>query len=631
MANNTKRRAIMDNYRFNADFLICQESHSTPEVENVWTSEWGGGGVLFSHGLSNARGITVFYSKEFKGRVTNIHKDIEGRLIIFDVEENGQFVSVVAIYAPNQDCPKFFTEIATLIRQRHAYKVIIGDFNLTLDVEMDRLNTYNNNNKAKEELENIMDEFLLYDVWRILNEGRKEYSWIKGGSAQMASRIDFALIASGLSQKVEAIQYITGIKTDHRALYVCFVMNPHERGIGYWKLNCSLLHNMEFIQYMNQIISGCYEESRQQDLNPWDTWDHLKLEIKKCVKKFSKQVVSEEKVVVSQLLEIVNDYESRLPLSEEEYKLLEDTRMELEEKILERTKGLMFRSKVKWWEEGEKSTKYFYALEKAKYNAKTCYKLLDQASNNEITDPKKILELEKEFYQELYKEDREVNFLMENTYGIEVPEDIRENQQEQITLQEVQIAIKKMNNGKTPGEDGIPVDFYKVFWNQLKEPFYNMMIYSFEQELLHPSARRGILNLIPKAGKDTRIIKNLRPITLLNTDYKIIEKAIANKMIPALETIIHKDQRGFMKNRRISVNIRKMLDIIHHAEAQDLEAIVLSLDFVKCFDKCSFSILHGSLSFFNFGEIVKVWTQILYRDFSVKIQNNGYFFRVYPD
>ena len=101
---------------------------------------------------------------------------------------------------------------------------------------------------------------------------------------------------------------------------------------------------------------------------------------------------------------------------------------------------------------------------------------------------------------------------------------------------------------------------------------------AFKNNQLHSSAKEGVLNLIPKAGKDTRFIKNLRPITLLNTDYKIIEKTIADKMIPALEHIIHQDQRGFMKNRRISVNIRKMLDIIHHANIEDLEAVVLSLD-----------------------------------------------------
>ena len=182
-----------------------------------------------------------------------------------------------------------------------------------------------------------------------------------------------------------------------------------------------------------------------------------------------------------------------------------------------------------------------------------------------------------------------------------------------------------MKNNKIPGEDGIPVDFYKVFWKELKEVFYDMVIESFESNQLHPSARKGILNLIPKSGKDTRYIKNLRPITLLNTDYKIIEKSIANKMTPALEQIIHTDQRGFMKNRRISVNIRKMLDIMSQAEKEDLETVVLSLDFVKCFDKCSFSILHSSLEFFGFGQKVKEWTKILYKDFTVKIQNNGNF------
>ena len=182
-----------------------------------------------------------------------------------------------------------------------------------------------------------------------------------------------------------------------------------------------------------------------------------------------------------------------------------------------------------------------------------------------------------------------------------------------------------MKNGKTPGEDGLPVDFYKVFWSRFGDLFYGMVLEVFQQEMLHATARKGILNLIPKANKDTRLIKNLRPITLLNTDYKIIEKSIANMMLPALEHIINKDQRGFMKERRISVNIRKMLDIMHYTEKEDLEAVVLSLDFVKCFDKCSFSILHGSLDYFGFGEIVKAWTYILYRDFSVIIQNNGNF------
>ena len=246
-------------------------------------------------------------------------------------------------------------------------------------------------------------------------------------------------------------------------------------------------------------------------------------------------------------------------------------------------------------------------------------------NDKEVTNPQEILQTQMHFYSELYDVDEEVNFDLPNIYGVTVPEEIYQNQCEQITIEDLKEAMRTMNNNKTPGDDGLPVDFFEVFWKHLEEVFYSMTIYSFELETLHDSARRGILNLIPNEGKDTRYTKNLRPITLLNTDNKIIEKAIANKMIPALDHIIHKDQRGFMKNRGISVNIRKMLDIIHHADEEDLEAVILSLDFVKCFDKCSFRILHGSLDFFNFGTIVKQWTKILYHDFSVKIQNNGHF------
>ena len=399
-------------------------------------------------------------------------------------------------------------------------------------------------------------------------------------------------------------------------------LSPYERGSGYWKFNNSFLQKREFVQRMNNEIDQFLETFDYYD--PLLMWEKLKAKIKSVSKEFARNQTSEENLVISQLSERVNEYEASLPLNKDQDALLEKSKVELEEKLFNRVKGMIFRSKVKWYEQGEKSSKYFFSLEKARYNAKTCYKILDD-EQQEVEDPQKILELQKNYYMKLYQKDKDVNFTLKNIYGIIVPENIQLAQEQQLVLKDLEEAIKTMKNNKTPGQDGIPADFYKVFWSRIKDTFYKMVLAVYDQTLLHPTARKGILNLIPKAGKDTRLIKNLRPITLLNTDYKIIEKAIANKMIPALEHIINKDQRGFMKERRISVNIRKMLDIIHQAEKDDLEAIVLSLDFVKCFDKCSYSTLHGSLEFFDFGSKVKEWTKILYDDFSVKIQNNGHF------
>ena len=559
-------------------------------------------------------------------------------------------------------------------------------------------------------------------------------------------------MSAGLDQKIEMIQYLSAIKTDHRAVYLVAEVSKLERGRGFWKLNTTLLQKTEYLRQMNEEIEKTISICKQKSAR--EKWEILKTRIKKKSLDSSKTQVTQDKLVISELTEIVNYYESSLPLDFEQSELLDKTKKDLEEKCMETIKGVMFRSKAKWYEEGERNTKYFFALEKARYNScykllsedgveiedqvdivrrqkefheelydvdqdvnftiqntfgikvseevkhqqdklviselteivnyyesslpldfeqselldktkkdleekcmettkgvmfrskakwyeegerntkyffalekaryNSCYKLLSE-DRVEIEDQVDILRRQKEFYEELYDVDQDVNFTIQNTFGIKVSEEVKHQQELQITIGELELAIKAMNNNKTPGEDGLPVDFYKVFWNKIKEVFYEMVCEVYQEGLLQPSARKGILNLIPKANKDTRIIKNLRPITLLNTDYKIIEKAIANKMSLALDQIIHKDQRGFMKDRRISVNIRKMLDIINEAKKEDLEAVDLSLDFVKCFEKCSFSILHGSLEFFGFGEVVKKWTQILYRDFTVKIQNNGHF------
>ena len=523
-----------------------------------------------------------------------------------------------------KDSPEFFRKISENFETRNENKILIGDFNVTLDIEKDRIDTYCNNEKAKEELENMMDQFYMKDVWRDRNQESRELSWIKREQNHYkGSRIDYALISAGLDQKTQNVMYKSGIMSDHRAFFIAIDVNYIDRGTGYWKFNCLLLHDKEFLDKLNLEIKQTVA-SVSSSKTALETWETIKDRIKKTAMNYSREKKSIESHVIGQLSEIVNGYEQRLPLQENEYKLLEETKTDLEELVSERINGVMFRSKARWFEKGEKSSKYFFALEKAKYNAKTCYCIFN--SNDQLTmDPQEILDVQKQFYSDLYSVDEDVQFTLKNNSSVCVSEQVKELQDIQITKEEIKTAIKAMKNNKTPGEDGIPIDLYKVFWGVLENPFISMMLEVFELGCLNRSARTGILNLIPKAKKDTRYVKNLRPITLLNSDYKIIEKAVANKMVPALETIIHEDQRGFMKNRRISVNIRKLLDIIHHAKENDMEALILSLDFVKCFDKCSFSILHGSLEFFGFGSIVKMWTKILYKDFQVKIQNNGKF------
>ena len=418
--------------------------------------------------------------------------------------------------------------------------------------------------------------------------------------------------------------FLPGIKTDHRSILITIVDKRQERGRGYWKINNSLLTNTKLKEQVNMEIRATVQSSINKDAKT--TWETIKSRVKRCVTKFARENASENNLVIGQLAEKITDFESRLPLIESESKIYEATKEDFNDKITQKTNGLMFRSKCRWISDGEKNSKYFYALEKSNYNAKTCYAIFDPNNPDQLLETQEqIIDKQKIFYQELYAKDQNINFDLINTHNIFVNDIDRLRQDSMLTLQELKDAVFAIAKNKTPGKDGLTADFYQVFWDELSVPFLNMVNQSYSDNKLHQTALQGVLNLIPKQNKDSRHIKNLRPITLLNTDYKIIEKAIAAKIMPSLYYLTNHNQRGSMPERRISVNIRKLLDIIFYAIENELEILIVSLDFAKCFDRVSFDILHGALKYFKFGEVVKNWTKILYKDFQVQVQNNEKF------
>ena len=108
---------------------------------------------------------------------------------------------------------------------------------------------------------------------------------------------------------------------------------------------------------------------------------------------------------------------------------------------------------------------------------------------------------------------------------------------------------------------------------------------------------------------------------------KIVEKAISNRMIPALDEVISEDQTGFIPGRRISTNIRKILDAVKNSQNENRSAIIISCDYLKCFDRIEMNAVQKAMEQFQFSGMLRKWVQIMYSQFTVKVQNNGYFSR----
>ena len=129
-------------------------------------------------------------------------------------------------------------------------------------------------------------------------------------------------------------------------------------------------------------------------------------------------------------------------------------------------------------------------------------------------------------------------------------------------IEEVTTAIKQLASNKTPGLNGLTAEFYKVFWCKFGNIFYEPIIDMYNQKKLPLDLKTGVINLLPKPIKHSQFLKNLRPITLLNTDYKIIEKMVANHIEEPMQDLIHPNQTGFMKNRQLANVVRKLLDLM---------------------------------------------------------------------
>ena len=132
----------------------------------------------------------------------------------------------------------------------------------------------------------------------------------------------------------------------------------------------------------------------------------------------------------------------------------------------------------------------------------------------------------------------------------------------------------------------VTVSFYKFFWTDIGHFIVRSLNYAFESGELSVTQKQGVITCIPKDNKDKLLLKNWRPISLLNVSYKMAS-ARAARFKTVLTSLINEDQTGFLPGRFIGDNIRLVYDILFYTEKEYLPGMILLLDFVTAFDSIS--------------------------------------------
>ena len=149
---------------------------------------------------------------------------------------------------------------------------------------------------------------------------------------------------------------------------------------------------------------------------------------------------------------------------------------------------------------------------------------------------------------------------------------------------------------------------------------------SFRGQQLPKSTRRGKITLIHKKG-DTNILKNWRPVSLLNVDYKICSKVLTERLKPHLHNIIHLNQACGISGRSIHDHINLIIEIVDFVENNGLHRggiSVLAVDQSQAFDRVSHQFLFSCLEQYNLGPTFIQWVKTLYGHATIYISINGH-------
>ena len=436
-----------------------------------------------------------------------------------------------------------------------------------------------------------------------------------------ASRLDMVIIGESIASWVTSVEIFPGYKSDHSRVQMEFNMYNIQRGQGVWKLNNRLLSEQEYVLGVKKVIKQVKDSMY---LDPDERFEMAKLESIQYSKEYAKQRAQTRKLIINQLEENLK----RLTEELDEHKIERNalyvrTKCDLEELVEEKTRGAAFRSRCQWYNKAGKPTKYFLNLEKNRAGSKNVPVVIKE-NGEKLEDIKEILSEQNRFYTELYRSDPNVRFHCTIEKVPQLSEVSKVAMDSEIMLEELKASLKQCKRGVSLGTDGLTYEFYIMFFQDLGDMLLDAIKYCFARKRLFRSARQGIINTIPKKNKDGRFLKHLRPITLLNSDFKLIEKVMANRIKPRLMELIHSDQKGFLPSRRISSNIRCILDIMDMLNQERQEGVVISVDYEKCFDRLEKVAILETMKMFNFGPNIISWADTMYTDMTVKIFNNGF-------
>ena len=288
--------------------------------------------------------------------------------------------------------------------------------------------------------------------------------------------------------------------------------------------------------------------------------------------------------------------------------------------------GNRIRARVADLEGAEKPSSYFLKQEYGRAKRKQINKL--KGDNGVIyKDFPSIVKLVRGFYKDLFNnEDIDQDMVKIFLDRVPVLDQFDSLSCEgMLDFDECLEAVKLMKNERSPGNDGLPCEFYKKFFYLFSQSLVKLYNLCFYMGRLSPSQRSCIMTLLCKNLDQDNLLTFWRPISLLNVDFKIISKCMSIRMGRVLPFIIGLEQTCSIIGRSISDNCHLLRNVVDYINSKpQMGAALINLDFSKAFHRVSHKYLFATLKAFGFGPDFISWIRLLYQDISSSVLLNGF-------
>ena len=572
--------------------------------------------------LSGGEGGVAILCFDVFRNVSVWQKDRSGRILSLLVKFDDFNLNLVNLYVPTipaerkiffQSVPSFFLPNSRLLNG--------GDMNC-FDSALDKLGR---SVSLDSDFSDLKSRCNLRDAWRILHPRDRQYTWFCP-DLSIASRLDTFLVPRLLCSQVTRCDILPCVFSDHDFVILHYdIAALPLRGPGVWKFDISLLDDESFCSEIWDLIEQflafrhCFASQR-------DFWESLKSDIKLTAIAFSRRkhrLLSSQKVLLTNRLIVLKNRlasgdvsaSPEILTSEAALRSLLDSKLE----------GSKIRSRVKWAEAGESPSGFFLGLENERHERGSVSSVFDSEGQEACSLPD-MIQAHERFYSSLFSEgpiDPVAQSHLFEHVTRRLSDAERESREGLLSLNEASEALRLSNRNKTPGSDGLTVEFYSVFWSLLGPLLVDMFNESLAHRELCDSMKSSVTRLVHKKD-DRRNLKNWRPISLLNVDYKICSKALSLRLKKVLGSIVDPDQTCSVPGRSISSNLALLRDTLDFTERTGETGILVSLDQEKAFDRVNRSFFMNLLEHFGFGPSFCSWIFTLYKGPYMRILVNDF-------